>query len=585
MSYSQHDNQTLELEVNRLRAEVARFQAREVNHKQIEEKLSNTLENLTIHQEELRTQNEELRRAQASLEESTRRYRDLFDQAPVGYFILDDQGTIHQVNKKGADILGYTSNYLKHKPFLLYLTHSSRKTFSAHLRRISGKIHSSSTEVECVHTNGKTIPTRIESVLTHESSRFQRLFRTTVIDLTDRKKAEAILLHSERQLRQAFKMEAIGTLAGGIAHDFNNILSAIIGYSQLAMTQLPSESPVCRHLDEVLTAGFRAKDLVGQILAFSRQTEPEKQIVDLKYLVRESIRLLRATLPRTIHIKTQFAEEEDLCVVANPTEFHQVIINLCTNAEYAMREKGGTLVIQLDRVEISADFAKAHPPLKPIPYLYLSIQDTGLGIPPKIQPRIFDPFFTTKEIGEGTGMGLAVAHGIVAHHGGLIMLERTSPEGTRFGIYLPWTSKPACEPTHARPTAPRKSGRILFIDDEDSLARMGEQILQQLGYAVVTCTSGAQGIEIFEADPNAFDVVVLDQTMPVITGETVARRLLSLRPNLPVILCTGFSHVMTQERALSIGISAFLMKPLLSHELDRVIQDLLSQHHDTPSNP
>ena len=582
MTLPQRDDQNLELEVKRLREEVAGFQSREVNQKAIEEKLSNTLENLTIHQEELRTQNEELRRVQENLEESSRRYRDLFDQAPVGYFILDDQGTIYQVNKKGADLLGYPKEYLSNKPFLLYLPHTSRKSFSAHLKKITQKIQSSSTEVECLQTNGETIPIRLESTLNHEPHKIKKLYRTTAIDISDRKKAEAILLQSERQLRQAFKMEAIGTLAGGIAHDFNNILAAILGYADLALTKLPTTSPVRRYLDEVVTAGFRAKELVGQILTFSRQTEPQKQIVDLKGLVQESIQLLMATLPRTIRIQTHFVEETGLCVLADPTELHQVIMNLCTNAEYAMREKGGILSIRLDRIQVTPEFAKAYPPLKPIPHLYLTVQDTGPGIPSKIQPRIFDPFFTTKEIGEGTGMGLAVAHGVVAHHEGIILLEETSPEGTQFGVYLPLTRNPAIEPARARARRTRSAGRVLFIDDEETLARMGDQMLQQLGYVVVTCTNGVDGLGLFEDEPHAFDVVIVDQTMPGLTGEEVAKRLLTIRPDLPIILCTGFSHVMNRERALAIGIRAFLMKPLLWQELDHVIQDLLGGTHDRP---
>ncbi len=582
MSESEHKFQALQIEVDRLQKEVTRLQAREEYQEQIERELSSTLENLTIHQEELRTQNEELRQVQENLEESSRRYRDLFDQAPVGYFIIDEHGLIQQANKKGAELLGYGCEYLSGKPFLLYLTHEARKMFSAHLRKFSVKIRSSSTEVECVHTSGKTIPLRLESVLIHEPSSTKKLFRTTVVDISDRKKAEAILIHTERQLRQAFKMEAIGTLAGGIAHDFNNILAAMLGNLELARSNLPSGSPIHRYLDEVLTAGFRAKDLVRQILAFSRQTEPTKQLLDPKHLIQESIQLLQATLPKTIRIETHLVEKESLWVLADPTELHQVIINLCTNAEYAMRETGGCLTIQMSRIEVSSEFAKAHPPLKPVPHVYLTVQDTGSGILAKVQSRIFDPFFSTKELGEGTGMGLSVAHGIVTHHKGIIILEESSPKGSRFGVYLPLKNKPTTKPVQTPPPlAPRIPGRILLIDDEEPLARMGVEMLQRLGYNAVACTSGSEGLALFEANPESFDVVVVDQTMPKITGEDFARRVLSLKPEMPVILCTGFSHVMTPERAQAVGITAFLMKPLLSHELDQVIQEQLSRSHGT----
>ena len=379
----------------------------------------------------------------------------------------------------------------------------------------------------------------------------------------------------EAQLCQTQKLEAIGTLAGGIAHDFNNMLSAILGFAELAVDDIPAESPVQHYLQHILTAGRRARDLVQQILTFCRQHNPRRQPVQLHLLVKEALKMLRASLPATIAIESHI-ETASGTVIADPTQMHQILVNLCTNAEYAMRETGGTLDVSLATVEVDTLFATAHPPLRPGPHVQLTVRDTGHGMPQEVLEHIFEPFFTTKSVGEGTGMGLAMVQSIVLNHGGAITVESTPGQGTTFEIYLP-CGKGAVG-ISARLEEALPSGhyeRILFVDDELALIHLGQAMLERLGYRAVARTSAPEALELFRAAPQQFDLVITDQTMPQMTGETFVRELRCIRPDIPVILCTGFSHTMTAEKARSLGINTLLMKPLVSSDLGRAIHRVL----------
>ena len=399
-------------------------------------------------------------------------------------------------------------------------------------------------------------------------------------DITDQRRAEEALEHSERQLRHTQKMEAIGTLAGGIAHDFNNILGAILGYSELALTQAKEEPKLTSYLDEVLTAGHRAKELVKQILAFSRRSDHEREAVDLNSLVQEALRMVRATLPTTIEIRFTVSTESAV-VFADPTQMHQVIMNLCANAEQAMREQGGVLNLVVSLQEITESPSQDFPGLKPGAYLQLIIQDTGKGMASDVLDRVFEPFFTTKGLGEGTGLGLAVVHGIIVGHSGHIAVSSVVGQGTTFRILLPRLDVvlPAKSPNVL--DWAHGTGKVLFIDDEEVLARWGEQVLTHLGYAVVTKTNPHEAVALFRSQPHQFDVVVTDQTMPTMSGENLVKALLEIRRDIPIVLCTGFSHTMSKDKAAQLGLKGFLMKPVngavLANTLQEVFEDIGKQ--------
>jgi nitrogen-specific signal transduction histidine kinase/ActR/RegA family two-component response regulator len=389
------------------------------------------------------------------------------------------------------------------------------------------------------------------------------------IDITERKRLET-------QLRQAHKMQAIGTLAGGIAHDFNNILTAILGYTELAMEERKQDRVLREYLQGVLTAGHRAKDLVQQILAFSRQTEPVRTPIQAHLLIREVLGLLRAVLPSTITIQPVIATYAG-AVLADPTQIQQVVLNLCMNAAHAMRESDGVIEVRLEPVDLPTDHTTVTAVLRAGPYVRLIVRDTGHGMAPEILERIFEPFFTTKQMGEGTGMGLAVVHGIVTSHGGGITVESTPGQGTTFAVYLPRLVAPTTSTVDTEEPLPGWHERILLVDDEETLVYLWRAALEHLGYSVVVCTSSPEALDVFRAAPQSFDVVITDYTMPTMTGEVLARELRRIRPDIPIILYTGFSETMTAERARVLGIDALVLKPLGVHDLNLTIRQVLAQ--------
>ncbi|MDR4460469.1 MAG: response regulator [Nitrospirales bacterium] len=398
-------------------------------------------------------------------------------------------------------------------------------------------------------------------------------------DITEQKRVEEALTKTERQFRQSSRMEAIGTLAGGIAHDFNNILTAILGYTELALATVPKESRTQRNLQEVLTAGHRAKHLVLQILTFSRQAGQGKKPTPLHMVVREALKLLRSTIPTTIEIRQSLKTEAT--ILADPTQMHQIIINLCTNAEFAMRESGGILNVALEDVDVTEELTEAISGLHIGPHVRLTVEDTGLGMTSEVLERLFDPFFTTKPIGEGSGMGMAVVHGIITSHKGAIVVDSIVNKGTKIDVYLPTVPTQVVEPLYDQTAIPTGKESVLFVDDEETIVRLGKELLTQLGYTVEVYTSSIEALRTFSQDPHRFDLVITDQTMPGMTGEALSRELLRIRPDLPIILCTGFSHVISAERAKALGIQGYLMKPLAIRDLVPIIRHVLDK---TPSS-
>jgi len=368
-------------------------------------------------------------------------------------------------------------------------------------------------------------------------------------------------------------MESIGTLAGGIAHDFNNILAAVIGYTEIALEDVKEDKTLSKNLQQVLKAGKRARDLVKQILTFSRQADQELKPVQVQTVAREALKLLRASLPTTIEIKHDIQNKST--VLADPTQIHQVLMNICANAGHAMQEKGGVLEIILENVELDSDFTAKHPDIKSGTYLKLIISDTGHGISPTVLEWIFDPFFTTKDKGEGTGMGLAVVHGIVKSHGGTIIVYSEPEKGSAFNVYLPVIGRDLPTEIRTEKLLPTGTERILFVDDEQTIVNAGKRILESLGYEVVAMTSSIKALKLFKAQADGFDLVITDMTMPQMTGDNLAKELMGIRPDIPVILCTGFSAKIDKTKAMSLGIRAFVSKPILKRELAEVVRAIL----------
>ncbi len=381
----------------------------------------------------------------------------------------------------------------------------------------------------------------------------------------------------EAQLNQAQKMEAIGVLAGGIAHDFNNILGAIFGYTEMALEDTPPGSLTASDLEQVVLAATRAKELVNQILAFSREAETNKIPLQPATLVKETVKLLRSSLPTTITIR-QNIEAKTGTIMADPTQIHQILMNLCTNAYHAMEEKtGGILTITLKNKMLSAADSWICPNIELGDFIELSIKDNGTGIPKEIQERIFEPYFTTKERGKGTGLGLAIVHGIVQSYHGCITCHSEPGEGTVFTIFLPVVERQAEKGGKPVESIPSGTERILFVDDEEILAVLGKSVLERLGYTITITTKSLEALNIFRNQPDAYDLVITDQTMPEMTGIDLAKRMLQIRPNLPIILCTGYSNQITKEKIRDIGIKGFAMKPLAKIDIAVLIRKILDE--------
>ncbi len=395
-------------------------------------------------------------------------------------------------------------------------------------------------------------------------------FVATMQDLTAQR-------NLENQLAQAQKMEAIGTLAGGIAHDFNNILASIFGFAEISLLQVPRENRVYHYLEQILTSSRRAKELVRQILTFSRKSEQEHVPVQAGILIKETFRLLRSTLPSTVEMRQKIhPDAAGTTIIADPTQLHQVLMNLCANAAHAMRDKGGVLEIGLVNVNVGVNSLLEHQDLEQGQYLKLTVSDTGHGMDETVLPRIFDPYFTTKGPEEGTGLGLAVVYGIVKSLRGSIKVHSEQGKGTTFEIFFPRSEVAAASASDPASPLPVGKGRILIVDDEKILVEMLEAMLSQLGYQVTTSNNGADALEAFKASPAQYDLVITDQTMPKMQGTDLAREILKIRGDIPVILSTGFCETVDEEKAGNLGIRGILLKPVSWRNLAEIVQKHLA---------
>lgn len=398
-------------------------------------------------------------------------------------------------------------------------------------------------------------------------------------DITAQKITEEERKQLQTQLLQSQKMEAIGTLAGGIAHDFNNILTSIIGYTDLLKLKIPKSSDLNNYLDSILHGSDRAKKLVQQILMFSRKEQDTIYVLDPVPVVTEALKLLRSTLPTTVEIK-ELIDPDCGAILANPNGIHQTLINLCTNAVHAMEAEKGLITVQLSRVFLKASDVKDKPNVPEGSFVELLIGDTGCGIDPKILDRIFEPYFSTKEVGKGSGLGLAIVHGNIINFGGFIHVESEQNKGTTFHVYFPISSQKPFTIEHNpmnQDNLPEGSERILIVDDEELIATMYKETLEMLGYTVTAMSSSKQALESYQSSPDTFDLILTDQTMPDLTGVELASEILRFRPETPIILCTGYSAMISEHEAKELGIGKFLMKPINNKILAVTIREVLDK--------
>lgn len=509
----------------------------------------------------------ERKHSEKELKESEERFKKLSESTFEG-IMIHEGGKIIDANSTFAEMFGYELSELIGTDVMKLTSPELQEKARNNLKKESEQPY----ESVGLRKNGSTFMMEINARMHYDEGRRVRV--TACRDITEQKKAEEEKKKLEAQLQQAYKMEALGTLAGGIAHDFNNILSPIMLHSEMSMMELSPDSPVQHNLKEIFRAGERARDMVRQILAFGRQKEPERIVIKMGSILKELIKLLRSSIPSTIDIQYNIEAGVDT-IFADPTQIHQVILNLCTNASHAMREKGGVLEIGLDDLHLDSEAARKFTGLNPGSYLRLTIRDTGEGIEPEILDRIFDPYFTTKGPGEGTGMGLAVAHGIVMSHGGDIHCESNPGEGTTFRVLFSKYEGEVLEDSESIVPLPRGTERILFVDDEKGTVDAIQPMLTNLGYKVTARTSSVEALEAFRNNPEGFDLVITDMTMPNMTGKELAKELMTIRSDIPIILCTGFSEQIDENKAKEMGINAFVMKPIVMKEIANTIREVL----------
>jgi PAS domain S-box-containing protein len=515
------------------------------------------------------------KQADESLRESEERFRVLFKHAPDPFYINKLDGTLIDGNKAAEKFTGYKREELVGTNFTeigLLSDEDLPKAISLLEKNQKGE-PTGPDEFKLYRKDG--VPAYAE-ISTHPVTiRGEKLVLGIARDISERRKAKEGREKLEAQLRQAQKMEAIGTFAGGIAHDFNNILSAVMGYTELALHKTSKSAPQYDDLQEIFRAGLRARDLVKQILTFSRQAEQKMQPVQVNLIVKEALKFLRSSLPSSIDIHRKITS--DALVLADPTQIHQVLMNLCANAKHAMRQTGGVLEVSLAEVQLDVDFAAKNPGAVASRQLKLTVADSGEGMPAEVLEKIFDPFFTTKGKEEGTGLGLAVVHGIIKSCGGFITVSSEPGQGATFNVFMPVIKAQTKPQTEIKGPLPTGSERVLFVDDEKFLADIGKEMLERYGYQVTARTSSVEALELFKAKPDQFDLVITDMTMPNMSGLELAAEIIGRRSELPMILCTGFSEKINPTGAEVAGIKALIMKPVFWEELLHTVRRVLDE--------
>jgi PAS domain S-box-containing protein len=506
---------------------------------------------------------------QEKLKASEEKYRVLSENSQDGIAVM--AGGYHlYANRKYLELTGYVLQELQTTSFetLRSKPGAATPTDDDRLSLYELRFTADPYETQLISKTGAVFDVEVtSSPIRHDG---EREMMVCLRDITDRKQLE-------RQLWQSQKLEALGTLAGGIAHDFNNILTGISGFSELSLFTCAEGSPIESNLKKIFQASQRAKHLIQQILTFSRGGEQQLQPVHIKPLVKECLQLLRSSLPTSIDIRYQ-SDIRTECVMANPTQMHQVIMNLSTNAAHAMRGKGGVLSVALHRVHIDEETGVHEMDLASGDYARLAVSDTGHGMTAEIMQNIFDPYFSTKKKGEGTGLGLAVVHGIVKSHGGKIAVQSEPGSGSTFTVYVPLAEAETTSwAATTQPEAGAGSETVLLVDDEPAIVEIGKAGLHRYGYTVVGLLDSLEALELFKGNPSSFDIVITDMTMPHLPGDLLARQILEIRPDMPIIICSGYSDVINDEKAKAIGVKGFLLKPVILENLASLVRTLLDE--------
>ncbi|MFQ5642005.1 MAG: PAS domain S-box protein, partial [bacterium] len=546
-----------------------------VSAKEVQEQIGKELAKANS---QLKTEITERMRAEEKVRESLARFAGILDTAHEAIISIDETQRIINFNKGAEQIFGYAPDEAVGQSLDTLIPekfHASHRSYVAEFAGCGKTAYRKGERREIIgcRKDGAEFPA--EASISKLEVSGKKILTVVLRDVTERKRAEKEKSELETRLRQSQKMEAIGTLAGGIAHDFNNILWVILGNAEMGLRKLSEDSVVRDKLQEILTASKRAKELVEQILTFSRQEEQECKPVQIHFIVKEALRLLQASLPSTIEIRQDIRD----CgaVLADPSQIHQVIMNLGTNAYQAMGELGGLLEVSMEVVDLDAKSIKSYPELQIGRFVEMTIRDTGCGMDPTTAERIFDPYFTTKGVGEGTGMGLATVHGIVTGLGGAIKVNSEPGKGSTFRVFLPRHDGSISEESEVeRETSElRGNEHILVVDDEEQVVTMLGDMLEELGYEVTTETSSVEVLRQFQAHSDRFDLVITDRTMPRMTGLELAEEMVRIRPDIPIILATGFSKIVTEDKIKHSGIRECLKKPIVFHDLEDAIRRAL----------
>jgi PAS domain S-box-containing protein len=555
------------LERQRHRAIISEVEIKKTTQRTKEE-LEQLVNKRTI---ELQQEIVERKQVEDELRGSEERLQAIFEANPDPVVVYDTKGYPQYLNPAFTDVFGWTLDELREKHVSFVPEDQKKITVS---------------KIDEIYNSGN--PGKIQTVrLTKQGNKLDSIMSAATIKGPERKPIGLVVnitdiseqTKLEIRLQQAQKMEAIGTLAGGIAHDFNNILSPIIGHTEMLLEDIPQDNPLRNNIEEIYTGTLRARDLVKQILTFSRQDKTEIKLIKIQPLIKEALKLIRSTIPTSIEIKQDVRKDCGI-IKADPTQIHQVVMNLATNAYHAMDETGGELKVGLKEVELGEQDV-INQEIEPGIYVCLTVVDTGVGMEKELTEKIFNPFFTTKEGGKGTGMGLSVVHGIVKNAGGSIHVYSEPGKGTEFNVYLPVVKNASKQQAiQAADTIQSGTERILLIDDDEAIVTIEKQLLERLGYQVVSRTISLEALEAFRDAPDKFDMVITDMDMPNMSGDKLASELVKIRPDIPILLCTGFSERMSEEKAVAMGIRKFLMKPITIKDLSKMIREVLDKRQE-----